>query len=123
MKKDFTLDDTLQLAIAFVGLLYNAEYAEARELLTPEAAEEWTSVEIAEAWTGMLRGTGEAQVMAETIAVDAMEGWPEREYLDVAWAYVPVLTEIVNEAVTLIATTTSDGLRIRFLEFGRPEGV
>lgn len=123
MKKDFTLDDVLDLSLAFAGLLINAEYSQARELMTADAAEAWSSDELAEAWNGMLRGTGEGQLVADTIAIDAMEGWPEREYLDVGWAYIPVLTDVVNEAITLIATTTGDGLRIRYLELGRPEGV
>lgn len=123
MKKDFTLDDVLDLSLAFAGLLINAEYSQARELMTADAAEAWSSDELAETWNGMLRGTGEGQLVADTIAIDAMEGWPEREYLDVGWAYIPVLTDVVNEAITLIATTTGDGLRIRYLELGRPEGV
>ena len=123
MKKDFTLNDVLDLSLAFSGLLINAEYSQARQLLTADAAEQWSSDELADAWTAMLRGGGEGELIAETIAVDAMEGWPEREYLDVGWAYVPVLNEVVNEAITLIATTTGDGLRIRYLEFGRPPEV
>jgi len=121
MKKDFTLDDVLHLSLAFVSMLVKAEYAEARELLSADAAEEWSSNDLAQEWNRMLRGTGEGQVFAETTAVDSMEGWPEREYLDVGWAYVPVLTEVVNEAVMLYVTTTDEGLRIRSITFGRED--
>lgn len=123
MKKDFTLNDVQHLAMAFANLMIQGEYSQARALLTPDAADDWPEEEVAQTWLAMLDGAFDVEVVDETLALDAMEGWPEREYLDVGWVYIPLVTDTLNEALTLIMTTTNDGLRIRYLEMGRPEEV
>lgn len=123
MKKDFTLNDVQHLAMAFANLLIQGEYSQARALLTPDAADDWPEEEVAQTWLAMIDGAFDVEVVDDTLALDAMEGWPEREYLDVGWVYIPLVTDTLNEALTLIMTTTNDGLRIRYLEMGRPEDV
>ena len=115
------LDEVRKFAVSFAVKLINAEYAEARSMLTPEAARDWPSEALAQAWVGMFyEDISPVSYMPETVAVDGMAGWENRQPGDVGWAYVPVLSEDYNEAVTVVITRLDSGLAIRDLQFGRP---
>ena len=115
-----TLDDAKNVFETFVGRLIAAEYAEARSMLSEEAAGDWTTDRLAQAWTAMMFDVSQAVLFSETTAVDAMEIWVERHPSDVGWVYVPVLNETVNEGLSGIVMETPRGLKVRALEFGRP---
>jgi hypothetical protein len=46
--------------------------------------------------------------------------WPAKQPDDIAWVYVSLEGDDFNEAVSVVLTQTTDGIRIRQLEWGRP---
>lgn len=115
-----TLDDAKNLFETFVGRLIGAEYAEARGMLSEEAAGDWTTERLAQAWKAMMLDDSQPVMFTETTAVDEMENWAEKHPADVGWVYVPVLNQAVNEGLSGIVMETQRGLKIRALEFGKP---
>lgn len=115
-----TLQNAFEFAQQFAGALIDTDYSQARALLAESERRKWGLAELTHAWVKMVEDTATASMMPEIIAVDSMDGWPARQPDDVAWVYVPIVSELVNEAVSGIVVSTPAGLRLRALEFGRP---
>jgi hypothetical protein len=49
-----------------------------------------------------------------------MESWPDKQPLDIGWAYISIGGDVYSEAVTLVVMLEEDTPKIRTVEFGRP---
>lgn len=114
-----TLDDAQTHFKHLAGQLVAGEYAEARLLLSDETANDWTTDRLAQTWTHMVLDPGQARMFEDAVAVDDMAGWPERLPDDVAWVYVPIVTDTFNEGVSGVVMVTPRGPLVRALTFGR----
>lgn len=113
-----TLTDAQHLFEAFVERMIANDFVQANRFLSEETGLDWTPERLAQGWEALMRGDGPAVMFNDTTAVDAMDNWPDRHATDVAWVYVPVLDDAVNEALSGIVLDTPAGLKIRALEFG-----
>ena len=103
----------------FVRSMMDRDYNEARALLGEETAADWTTEKLAVAWVSMLVDDSSIVLFSDSAALDSMEGSPERHTSDIAWIYMALTNEAVNEGVSGIVFETPHGYRIRDLEFGR----
>lgn len=114
------LDETFEFIQTFAGMMISGQYAEAHALLADDEKVLWSTTALAHNWVRMMGQTHDVRMMPETIAVDAMEDWPERKAGDMGWAYVPVVNSEASEALSGVVVATPQGPRLRALLFGRP---
>ena len=56
----------------------------------------------------------------EVEVMDTLDSWPDKLQGDVAWVYVALTGESFTEAVAVVLTNSTHGIRIGEIEWGRP---
>jgi hypothetical protein len=109
------------LAVSFAEALVAGEFQHAHGLLDATLQATSSPDVLRQKFEQMIAYADAPATSVELVVT--MEDWPLRQPSDVGWAYVAIEGSGFSEAVTLIVTESSSGLRIlriREIEWGRP---
>ena len=107
-----------QVAEEFGKAVAHGDFVEAHALLTEQAQNLYSPAALEQevkAMTAYAEGP-----IQEVEVMDTLDAWPDKLDGDVAWVYVSLAGDSFAEAVTVVLTNTPNGIRIRWLEWGRP---
>jgi len=110
------------VAESFAQALVAKDFQRAHALLTPRLRESLSPQALAENLRSMYSGYApdDEPVSTRFDREFCMEDWPNKEPDDLGWAYVGILGSSFVEAVTVIVSQSSEGARIRQVDWGRP---
>jgi hypothetical protein len=107
-----------QVAEQFGNALAKGDFAQAHVLLTEEVQNLYSPA-VLEQEVKAMTAYAEGPIQ-EVEVMGTLDAWPDKLEGDVAWVYVALTGDSFAEAVTVVLTNTANGIRIRWLEWGRP---
>ena len=112
--------DTSQgiVGFAFANALVAGEYNFAHNMLCASLRAELSPAELKEKFESMIAYGRSAPNSVEVL--EAFNDWPDKEALDIGWAYVAINGDGFCEAVTVIVTQEETKPVIRDIDWGRP---
>jgi len=112
-----------KIAVDFASALSEKKFDVAHQFLAEELQDEYSPDSLKEEMFEMF-DVYEWNTEPHSIEFDqssgSMEEWPDKIENDIGWAYVGIIGDSAVEAVAVIVTETSEGLKIRSIEWGRP---
>ena len=110
-----------EVAVAFASALVEGDFARAHGLLAPALRERLTPGALREELHAMFEGYADGKPTGiEYDEEFSMTEWPDKQPLDIGWAYVSIMGEDFVEAVTVVVAEIDGVLLIRDVEWGRP---
>ena len=114
------MQPSLTLAEQFGQAVVRGDFESAHQLLTDEVKRTHSPVSLKAEVADMISYAKEPLKRAVVMANASMTDGPDKQSNDLAWIYVALEGDSFSEAVSVVVTKTSDGPRIRELEWGRP---
>ncbi len=107
-----------RVAEQFGNAVAKGDFAQAHEFLTEQAQKTYSPAAMEQAVKNM---TAYAEGPIQEVEVTGkLDSWPDKLPGDVGWVYVALTGESFTEAVTVVLANTANGIRVRWLEWGRP---
>lgn len=112
--------DTSQgiVGFAFANALVAGEYDIAYNMLSTSLRAELSSADLKESFESMIKYGRSAPNHIEVMNV--LNDWPDKQALDIGWAYVAIDGDGFCEAVSIIVIQEETKAVIRDIDWGRP---
>lgn len=107
-----------RIAAAFANALVAGNFDQAHGMLSSAAKSEWDPARLRSTFLQMVEYFESPPSFVQLMEV--MTEWPDKQPLDVGWAYAAIAGEVGSEAVTVIVSSENGAPVIRSIEWGRP---
>lgn len=110
----------LNIANKFGQAIIANDFAAAHALLTKDAQQPNTPNDMKHDVASMIACAGKPIQRYHVMDEFTLKDWPAKQPNDLAWVYITLECKAFAEAVSIVATATPEGVRIREITWGRP---